>query len=93
MGVPVVTLSGDRHAGRVGASILTNVGLADFIAQDIEGYIELAVEMAANTSYLEEIRKGLRERMQGASLCDGHSFAIDVEGAYQEMWRAYQKKP
>ena len=65
MGVPVITLSGNLHVGRVGASILTNVGLTDFIAQDIDGYIELAIEMAANTSYLEEIRRGLRERMQG----------------------------
>ena len=91
MGVPVITLLGDRHVGRVGASILTNVGLTDFIAQDIDGYIQLAVEMAANTNYLQEIREGLRERMQSAPLCDGHSFASDVESAYQEMWHCYQK--
>ena len=91
MGVPVITLLGDRHVGRVGASILTNVGLTDFIAQDIDGYIQLAVEMAANTNYLKEIREGLRERMQRAPLCDGRSFASDVESAYQEMWNCYQK--
>ena len=91
MGVPVITLLGDRHVGRVGASILTNVGLTDFIAQDINNYIKLAVEMAANTNYLKEIRKTLRERMQGAPLCDARSFASDVETAYQDMWRKYQK--
>jgi len=90
MGVPVITLLGDRHVGRVGASILTNVGLTDFIAQDIDGYIQLAVEMAANTNYLQEIREGLRERMQRAPLCDGRSFASDVETAYQKMWHHYQ---
>ena len=87
----MVALLGDRHVGRVGASILTNVGLTDFIAQDIDGYIQLAVEMAAKTNYLQEIRKGLRERMQRAPLCDGRSFASDVESAYQEMWRCYQQ--
>jgi protein O-GlcNAc transferase len=91
MGVPVITLLGDRHVGRVGASILTNVGLTDFIAQDIDGYIQLAVEMAAKTNYLKEIREGLRERMQRAPLCDGRSFASDVESAYQDMWNCYQK--
>ncbi len=44
MGVPVVTVQGDNHAGRVGASLMTNVGLTDLIAPDIEEYIELAVE-------------------------------------------------
>ena len=92
MGVPVVTLLGDRHVGRVGASILSNVGLTDFIAHDINSYIDLAVEMSANTSYLQKIRAGLRERMQSAPLCDALSFASDVETAYQNMWRKYQLK-
>jgi protein O-GlcNAc transferase len=87
MGVPVITLAGDRHAGRVGASILTNVGLTDFIAQDIDGYIQLAAEMAANPNYLQEIRRGLRKRMLDSPLCDGSSFANDIEKAYQEMWQ------
>ena len=91
MGVPVITLLGDRHVGRVGASILTNVGLTDFIAQDTDSYIKLAVEMAANTNYLKDIRKNLRERMQRASLCDAHSFTSNIEAAYQEMWRKYLK--
>ena len=87
MGVPVITLLGDRHVGRVGASILKNVGLTDFIAQDIDGYIELAINMADNINYLQEIRQGLRERMQSSPLCDGNSFASDVENAYQDMWQ------
>ena len=91
MGVPVITLLGDRHAGRVGASILTNVGLTDFIAQDIYGYIQLAVEMAANTAYLQETRQGLRKRMQDSPLCDGSYFAGDIEKAYQGMWQTYLK--
>ena len=51
---------GDRHEGRIGASILVNLGLTGFIAQDIDGYKQLAVEMAANTNYFQETRKGLR---------------------------------
>jgi predicted O-linked N-acetylglucosamine transferase (SPINDLY family) len=91
MGVPVISLAGDRHAGRVGASILTNVGLTDFIAQDIDGYIQLAVEMAANPTYLQEIRRGLRKRMLDSPLCDARSFASDIEKAYQDMWCQYLK--
>jgi predicted O-linked N-acetylglucosamine transferase (SPINDLY family) len=91
MGVPVITLLGDRHAGRVGASILTNVGLKDFIARDIDSYIKLAVEISANTKYLKEIRKTLRKKMLKARLCDAHSFAKDIESAYKEIWYKYHK--
>jgi protein O-GlcNAc transferase len=92
MGVPVITLLGDRHVGRVGASILTNVGLTDFIAHDINHYIQLGVEMSANTNYLKEIRAGLRKRMQSAPICNPISFASDVEAAYQDMWHKYKLK-
>ena len=91
MGVPVITLLGDRHVGRVGASILTNVGLKDFIARDIDSYINLAVKMSANTKKLKEIRMTLRRQMQELPLCDARSFADNVETAYKDMWRNYQK--
>ena len=89
MGVPVITLLGDRHVGRVGASILTNVGLTDFIAQDIDDYVELAIKMAGNIEYLEKTRQGLREQMESSPLCNGKSFACDIENAYQDMWNKY----
>ena len=91
MGVPVITLLGDSHAGRVGASILTNVGLKDFIARDIDSYINLAVKMSANTKKLKEIRMTLRRQMQESLLCDARSFAGNVEASYKDMWHNYQK--
>ena len=91
MGVPVITLLGDRHVGRVGASILTNVGLKDFIARDIDSYINLAVKMSANTKKLKEIRMTLRRQMQESLLCDARSFADNVETSYKDMWHNYQK--
>ena len=33
MGIPVITLAGDTHASRVGASILSNIGLPELIAR------------------------------------------------------------
>ena len=40
MGVPVVTLRGGRHAGRVGASLLSQIGLPNLIANSVEEYVE-----------------------------------------------------
>jgi predicted O-linked N-acetylglucosamine transferase (SPINDLY family) len=57
MGVPVVTLRGDRHAGRVGASLLTQIGLMDLIANSVEEYQEIAVALARNPERLDYLRR------------------------------------
>ena len=93
MGVPVITLLGDRHVGRVGASILTNIGLTDFIAQDIDDYVALASKMSNRPEYLKEIRQRLRKQMLSSPLCNGQSFARDVEDSYKDMWKKYLKTP
>jgi predicted O-linked N-acetylglucosamine transferase (SPINDLY family) len=86
MGVPVIVLRGDSHVSRVGASILTNIGLETLIADNPQNYIKTAVKMAKNKSYIDELRINLREIMLKSPLCNGQSFARDVEGAYRKMW-------
>ena len=88
MGVPVITLSGDLHAGRVGASILTRVGHADLVAETEEAYVEKAAALANDLDRLSALRKGLRDRMRQSPLCDADGFARDIEAAYREMWRS-----
>ncbi len=87
MGVPVITLRGDRHSGRVGASILTRVNLAGCMAETKAVYVEKAVALANDLDRLSEFREGLRNRMRESPLCDSDAFTRDVEAAYREMWR------
>jgi predicted O-linked N-acetylglucosamine transferase (SPINDLY family) len=89
MGVPVVTLRGDRHAARVGASLLTRVGLGAMIADDADAYVATAAGLAAAPARLAELRAGLRAQVASSPLCDGAGFARDVEVAYRAMWRAW----
>jgi predicted O-linked N-acetylglucosamine transferase (SPINDLY family) len=89
MGVPVVTLCGDRHSGRVGASILTRVGLVDLIAETKDAYIETAVRLADAEDQLSELRRSLRDRVQTSPLCDSRGFAQDVETEYRKMWHLW----
>ena len=89
MGVPVVTLCGDRHAGRVGASLLTGIGLTDLIANSAEEYVEIAVELASTPARLDELRRSLRPRMAASPLCDGPTFARKMESAFRTMWAAW----
>ncbi len=89
MGVPTVTLLGDRHAGRVCASIMEYVDLSEFIAKDLASYVELAVQHANDPEHLSSVRQGLRARMKTSKLCNASSFTLDIENAYKKMWEKY----
>jgi predicted O-linked N-acetylglucosamine transferase (SPINDLY family) len=89
MGVPVVSLAGATAVGRGGLSILTNVGLADLVAHDVEQYVGCAVALAEDLPRLRELRAGLRGRMQASPLMDAPRFARNVEAAYRHMWQRW----
>jgi predicted O-linked N-acetylglucosamine transferase (SPINDLY family) len=86
MGVPVITLAGDRHASRVGASLLAQAGLTGLVAQSAEHYISLAAFLAGNISPLSKLKTGLRGMIAQSPLCDGAGFTKKIEKAYGEMW-------
>jgi protein O-GlcNAc transferase len=85
MGVPVITLTGDRHAGRVGSSILTQVGLEELIADNTEQYISAARSLAEDTKRIYSYRETLRNRMANSPLCDGTGFTRSLENAFAGM--------
>jgi FkbM family methyltransferase len=86
MGVPVVTLRGDRHSARVGASLLHRVGLDELVAESPAEYVEKAVALAADDARLAALRGGLRGRMQASPLMDAKRLASEMEHAYGEMY-------
>jgi predicted O-linked N-acetylglucosamine transferase (SPINDLY family)/GT2 family glycosyltransferase len=85
MGVPVVTLSGDRHSGRVGESLLSAVGLCQNTAYSFDEYVEKAVSIASNLDKLSVLRMGLRTTMRDSSLCCAESYAKKFEDALKNI--------
>ena len=75
MGVPVVTIAGDRSQGRMGVSILTAGGCADWIAADAAGFVAIAQRLAGDLGALQTIREGLRAKLSASPLMDGKAFA------------------
>lgn len=87
MGVPVVTLGGDRHASRVGVSLLKNatrdvhgrlvgkVNLDELVTQTPEQFAEVASKWAADANRLRVLRSDMRKVMQSSALCDAPPFA------------------
>ncbi len=89
MGVPVVCLQGDRHATRVSASLISQVGLDECVANSQDEYVEIAVKLSGDLEHLENLRKNLRETMLSSPLCDAKTHTMGVESAYREMWETW----
>jgi predicted O-linked N-acetylglucosamine transferase (SPINDLY family) len=92
MGVPVITLAGGPAApaaSRGGKSILTNVGLAELITHDVDGYVVAACELARDLDRLARLRATLRQRFEQSPICDAAAFTRGVENAYRTMWREW----
>jgi len=84
-GVPTLTLQGKSHRSRVGTSILSQVGLEDFIAQSFEEYIDLAVAAASKLPELADLRRTMRQRLQNSLMLDGKRFMSELEAAYSQV--------
>lgn len=89
MGVPVVTRAGTWINARTGVSVLTTVGLPDWIAPDADGYVKLAVERAQDLQALAALRARLRPMLLASPICQVVDYTRAVEAQYREMWRRW----
>ena len=88
MGVPVVTLKGCTHASRVGASLLSTVGLKEWVADTTQSFVDRAVAAARDHAARAELRQALRGKVAASSLCEGVAYARAVEVEYRRLWLA-----
>lgn len=86
MGVPVISLAGISHAGRVGMSILSQVGLPSLVARDKQHYLDLAAYLAGDRDRLRKLRAGLRPALLSSPLCDAAGFTRQLESTYRSLW-------
>jgi protein O-GlcNAc transferase len=84
-GLPVLTISGDRFAARVGASLMRAIGMEELIASDLQRYEELAIDLACEPSRLAAIRRKIAENSHTRPLFDTRGFTRHLESAYQMM--------
>ena len=60
MGVPTITFPGRTFAGRHSTSHLSNAGYGEFVADDLAGYIEMAVAWSQKIDRLAAARSEMR---------------------------------
>lgn len=83
-GVPVVTRKGRALASRMGESVMTNLGMSDWVTDNADAYVERAVRAASEINVLERFRGEVRGRFQRCALGNGAIFAQHVESFYRE---------
>jgi predicted O-linked N-acetylglucosamine transferase (SPINDLY family) len=86
MGVPVLSVTGDRHASRVSGSLLNAVGLGEFATANPDACIAKAVALASDLDGLASLRAGLRARMMASPLRNETKFTRNLESAFRKMW-------
>ncbi|MCX5864198.1 MAG: tetratricopeptide repeat protein [Deltaproteobacteria bacterium] len=89
MGVPTLTLAGATMPGRVGAAVLSQVGLEGFIAHDQSDFVQKGVQWANDLATLAEVRAGLRARFTQSALGQPALIAAALERALRIMWQRW----
>ena len=89
MGVPVLTLRGDRYVAHMGESILHNMGMPEWIAADPADYAQKAAAFAADLPALTALRQSLRHRFLVSPLANAPAFARHLETAFRGMWQEW----
>lgn len=91
MGVPVISLRGDRHASRVGASLLSAAGHPEWIADTADDYIRAAVETARQRVDRPDARAQLRRDLQASILLDHAGQSQRFAAALLRCWELQRR--
>lgn len=92
MGVPVISLCGQRHGERFGYSLLKNLGLEALAPETKEGYIAMAVALAKDKETIGLLHRKLRQFMQNSTLMNARDYVAEIEAAYEKIWQDYVQK-
>ncbi|MBN9119479.1 MAG: tetratricopeptide repeat protein [Planctomycetes bacterium] len=85
MGVPVLTVAGRDARGRQGMSLLSAIGLPEFVADTPEQLVSLAATWAEQRGTLAELRGTLREMMQQSPITAAAEYVKHLEAAYRSV--------
>ena len=92
MGVPVITLKGDRYLAHFGESINFNLNMNEWIANDYKEYSLKANTFSNNLNHLSSIRKNLRQNAIESPVFNAVKFADDFSDMLWKMWMKYNEK-
>lgn len=87
MGVPVATVAGDRPITRGGLSLLSSLGLNEWVADSVEALGAMLQRQVRDPEFVAKLRSSLPERMRTSVLMDGERFSKGIEAIYRNAWQ------
>jgi len=91
MGVPVVSYCGKHHRQRVGASILTHHGHANWVADGVDQYVHIAEKLSRDTHFLSALRQSIGSTFRQSCSHDGRNVTRGIESEYARIWSVYRE--
>jgi predicted O-linked N-acetylglucosamine transferase (SPINDLY family) len=82
MGAPVVVKAGGHFVSRMGASFMTAAGIADWVADDDDAYVAIAVAKGQDRKGLLQLKRTLRERLLACPAWDVTAHTRAMEAAW-----------
>jgi predicted O-linked N-acetylglucosamine transferase (SPINDLY family) len=89
LGVPALTIIGNRFLSRAGHSILSAAQMPEFAATSEEEFLRIATELANDLPRLSQIRANMREKLFKSPLLDRQLFTRNLEKIYRDVWHQY----
>jgi protein O-GlcNAc transferase len=88
-GLPMITCPGESFASRVGASLLTALGMSDCIFATLQEYEDEAVRLAADLGALQALKARLAQNRLSRPLFDTQRRVKHIERAFERMWEQH----
>ena len=85
MGVPVVSLYGERRDTRFGLTLLQNAGLGELAVKTPAEYVARVVSLAQDKDLLQVLHQNLRQMLLQSPLMDTRRYVAEMESAYRQM--------
>jgi len=86
MGIPILTLSGNRHASRIGQRLMLALDLPEWIASDHQAFVKKAVQFSKDPNSLNTLRMNMRNRITESGISNQKQYVDSLEHVFRSLW-------
>lgn len=89
MCVPILTLKGDYFVSKCGESINSSLNMKEWIAHDIDSYVNKSIVFSKDFSILNQIKNKLILHSRNSALFNSEKFSLDFSEILKTTWKKF----